>query len=67
MPRRKEVFAINWMEVDALVNARHDNPHHILGCHECIDDVFVNVFLPDAKVVTITDFADFLKKSGQKY
>ena len=58
MPRRKEVFAINWMEVDALVNARHDNPHHILGCHECIDDVFVNVFLPDAKVVTITDFAE---------
>ncbi len=58
MPRRKEVFAINWMEVDALVNARHDNPHHILGCHECIDDVYVNIFLPDAKVVKITDFTE---------
>ena len=43
---RKAVFAINWMEVEALTKAEHDNPHHILGIHECIDDVFVNVFLP---------------------
>ena len=50
MTRRKAVFAINWMEVEALTQARHDNPHHILGIHECIDDVFVNVYLPDAKV-----------------
>ena len=55
MTRRKAVFAINWMEVEALTQARHDNPHHILGIHECIDDVFVNVYLPDAKVVKITD------------
>jgi len=58
MPRRKEVFAINRMEVDALLSARHDNPHHLLGIHECIDDVYVNVFLPDAKVVTITDITE---------
>ncbi len=55
MAQRKAVFAINWMEVDALVNTRHDNPHHLLGMHECIDDVFVNVFLPDAKIVKIRD------------
>ncbi len=53
--KRRAVFAINWMEVDALVNARHDNPHHILGIHECIDDVYVNAFIPGAKVVTVTD------------
>ncbi|MBP3808660.1 MAG: 1,4-alpha-glucan branching protein GlgB [Eubacterium sp.] len=46
------------MEVEALTQARHDNPHHILGIHECIDDVFVNVYLPDAKVVKITDITE---------
>lgn len=56
--RRKEVFAINWLEVDALAKAKHDNPHHILGCHPCIDDVYVNVFLPGAKVVSIEDMAE---------
>ncbi len=55
---RKAVFAINWMEVEALTKAMHDNPHHILGIHECIDDVFVNVYLPDAKVVKITDISE---------
>ena len=50
---RKAVFAINWMEVDALVHARHENPHHILGMHECIDDVYINIYLPDAKVVKV--------------
>ncbi len=57
MSRRKEVFAINWMEVDALVQGKHNNPHHILGMHECIDDVFINVYLPDAKVVTAIETA----------
>ncbi len=55
MLKKKEMFAINWMEVDALVQGKHNNPHHILGMHECIDDVFINVFLPDAKVVTAID------------
>ncbi len=57
MSRRKEVFAINWMEVEALVQGKHNNPHHILGMHECIDDVFINAYLPDAKVVTAIDTA----------
>ena len=52
---RKRVFAINWMEVEALAEARHDNPHHILGIHECIDDVYVNIYIPEAKVVKIKD------------
>ena len=51
MPKRKAVFAINWMEVDALVQGIHNNPHHILGMHECIDDLYINAYLPGAKVV----------------
>jgi len=50
---RKNVFAINWMEVEALVKGTHSDPHHILGAHECIDDVYVNVYLPDAKIVRV--------------
>ena len=53
MKIKKDVFAINWMEVDALVKARHDDPHHILGMHECIDDIYVNVFQPTAKQITV--------------
>ena len=53
--KRRAVFAINWMEVEALVQAKHDNPHHILGIHECIDDVYVNAYIPGAKVVTVID------------
>ena len=62
MKRRQNVFAINWMEVEALVTAKHDNPHHILGIHECLDDVYVNVFIPDAKVVKIADV-----ETGKEY
>lgn len=51
MSQRKAVFAINWMEVDALVQGIHNNPHHILGMHECIDDLYINAYLPGAKVV----------------
>ena len=57
MTNRKEVFAINWMEVEALVKGIHNNPHHILGMHECLDDVYINAYLPNAKVVTAIDTA----------
>ena len=62
MRTRKDVFAINWMEVDALVKAKHDNPHHILGMHECIDDLFVNAFQPEMKAVSVIN-----KKNGKEY
>lgn len=55
MSKRKEVFAINWMEAQALVEARHDNPHHILGIHECLDDVYINVYMPNARSVSAVD------------
>ena len=55
MGRKKEVFAINWMEAQALVEARHDNPHHILGIHECLDDVYINVFLPGVRSICAID------------
>lgn len=57
MAQRKEIFAINWMEVEALVQGKHNNPHHILGMHECLEDVYINAFLPDAKVVSAIDVA----------
>ncbi len=57
MARRKEVFAINWMEVQALADARHNDPHHILGIHECLDDVYINAYIPNAKTVTAIDTA----------
>ncbi len=62
MKTKKDVFAINWMEVDALVKARHDNPHHILGMHECIDDLYVNAFYPDMEEVKVVNM-----KNGKEY
>lgn len=57
MTRQKEVFAINWMEVQALAEARHNDPHHILGMHECLDDVYINAYIPNARAVTVIDVA----------
>ncbi len=57
MTRRKEIFAINWMEVQALADARHSDPHHMLGMHECLDDVYINVYIPNARAVTAIDIA----------
>ena len=44
MARKKEVFAINLMEVQALRDGKHSDPHHILGMHECLDDVYINAY-----------------------
>lgn len=52
MTKTKPVFAINWAEVDLLVQGKHDNPHHVLGMHETIDGVFINAYFPGAKSVT---------------
>ena len=57
MARRKEIFAINWMEVQALADAKHNDPHHILGIHECLDDVYINVYIPNARTVTAIEKA----------
>lgn len=62
MRTKKDVFAINWMEVDALRKAKHDDPHHILGMHECIDDLYVNAFRPDAENVSVINV-----KTGKEY
>lgn len=45
---KQSVFAINWAEVESLVNGSHDNPHHILGMHETIDGVYINAYFPYA-------------------
>lgn len=53
MANKRPVFAINWAEVDSLVTGCHDNPHHLLGMHESMDDVYVNAYIPGAESVTV--------------
>ncbi len=51
MTNIRPVFAINWNEVNMLVEGRHDNPHHLLGMHETVDGVFINAYFPGAESV----------------
>lgn len=51
MSNKRPVFAINWNEVNMLVEGRHDNPHHLLGMHETVDGVFINAYFPGAESV----------------
>ena len=46
---------INWSEVEALVETKHDNPHHILGPHEVKEGILYNVYFPDAVGMEIVD------------
>ena len=46
-----EIFVLKSDEVAAITRGTHGNPHHILGMHECIDDLYINAYLPGAKVV----------------
>ncbi len=62
MANKRPVFAINWAEVDALVAGCHDNPHHILGMHESVDGVYVNVYFPGAESVVVV-----AKNTKKKY
>ncbi|MCM1157122.1 MAG: 1,4-alpha-glucan branching protein GlgB [Bacteroidales bacterium] len=62
MANKKPVFAINWTEVEALAEGRHDNPHHILGMHETIDGVYINAYFPGAESVTAV-----CKQTRKKY
>ena len=58
MSNNNQIFAINRDEVMAIVEARHDNPHHILGMHQCLKDLYVNVFAPDVAQVFVVDIAN---------
>ena len=51
MTKNTEIFVLNQDEVMAITGARHGDPHHILGMHVCLADVYVNAFLPDAAEV----------------
>ena len=55
MTKNTEIFVLNQDEVMAITGARHGNPHHILGMHACLADVYVNAFLPDAAEVYVVD------------
>lgn len=58
MTKNTEIFVLNQDEVMAITGARHGNPHHILGMHACLADVYVNAFLPDAAEVYVVDEKD---------
>ncbi len=49
------IFVLNQDEVMAILGANHGNPHHILGMHPCLNDVYVNAFIPDASEVYVVD------------
>ena len=53
MGNKRPIFAINWNEVNMLVEGCHDNPHHILGMHESIDGVYINAYFPGAESVKV--------------
>jgi len=50
------------LEMQALLDAEHTNPHHFLGMHTGTKDgkktVIVRAFMPDAKFVTCVDISD---------
>jgi 1,4-alpha-glucan branching enzyme len=58
MVTREEIFVLNRDEVIAIAEARHGNPHHILGMHTCLNDVYVNTFIPGAAEVYVVDNND---------
>ncbi len=49
------LFVLRQEEITAILNAEHSNPHHILGMHECLDDLFVNAFIPGVCSVSVVD------------
>lgn len=49
------LFVLNQEEISALVGARHNNPHHILGMHECLEDLYVNAYIPGASSISVVD------------
>ncbi len=51
------IFVLRQEEISALIDARHNNPHHILGMHECLDDVYVNVYMPGVASVSVVDIS----------
>ena len=58
MTKNTDIFYLNQEEVLAITGARHGNPHHILGMHVCLSDVYVNAYLPDASEVYVIDAED---------
>lgn len=49
------LFVLKQEEISALAGARHSNPHHILGMHECLEDLYVNAYIPGASSVSVVD------------
>lgn len=52
-----EIFVLRSEEVSSITRATHGVPHHILGMHECLEDCYVNVYLPQAASVSVLDIS----------
>ena len=46
---------MNWPEVETIVYAEHDNPHHILGAHQIKEGILIQCFFPTATAVWVKD------------
>ncbi len=55
MIEQSRIFVLNMEEVMAIAEARHDNPHHILGMHACLDDLYVNAYIRGVHAVHVVD------------
>lgn len=55
MVQEKEIFVLNVEEVMAIAEARHDNPHHILGMHSCLEDLYVNAYIKNVHAVHVVN------------
>lgn len=52
------IFVLKPEEIAAITGGNHGNPHHILGMHSCLKDVYVNVYLPGAAKVSVISRLD---------
>ena len=48
-----EIFVLKSDEVAAITRGTHGNPHHILGMHQCLNDCYVNAYLPRSRYLNI--------------
>lgn len=44
---------MDWAGVEAIVYSEEDQPHKILGPHQCDDGIMIQAFFPDAKEVCV--------------
>ena len=53
---------MDWVDIETLVYAEHDNPHNLLGAHITIKGILINAFIPTAVHIVVK-----ITKTGQEY